>query len=302
MLNMMPQENFSREGLEELRAGMAAFGAPAPARDDVAVSERFIPGPDGAPDVRVLLYEPKNRSGGSRPGILYIHGGGYILGTADMMDPGCRKLSAEIDCIVVSVDYRLAPEHPYPAPLEDCYAALQWFSSNAAELGADAMNIGVVGASAGGGLTAGLCLLARDRGGPSIAFQAPLCPMIDDRNITPSSREITDPRTWSRDKNIFGWQSYLGALYGGTVPPYAAAARAGELKGLPPLYTYVGELDLFRDETIDYCTRLLQAGVPAELHIYPGCFHSFEMFTQVCEISRRAEQEYMAVLKKALRK
>ncbi|NLA87806.1 MAG: alpha/beta hydrolase, partial [Clostridiales bacterium] len=130
----------------------------------------------------------------------------------------------------------------------------------------------------------------------------PLCPMIDDRNITPSSHEITDPRTWSRDKNIFGWEAYLGELYGKDVPAYAAAARAADLKGLPPLYTYVGELDLFRDETIDYCARLLQAGVPAEIHVYPGCFHAFEMFTMMCNISRRAEAEYMTVLKNALRR
>lgn len=302
VLNMMPQEDFTRELLKEIRTGMGAIITPAPVNDDVTVSERFVPGPEGAPDVRVLQYEPKIKSGCSRPGILYIHGGGYILGMPEMLDAGCRKLSAEIDCVVVSVDYRLAPEHPYPAPLEDCYAALQWFSSSAAELGVNPANIAVVGASAGGGLTAGLCLLARDRGGPAISFQAPLCPMIDDRNITPSSYEITDPRTWSRAKNIFGWQSYLGTLYGGNVPPYAAAARAEDLKGLPPMYTYVGELDLFRDETLDYCSRLLQAGVPAELHVYPGCFHGFEMATQVCEISRRAEQEYITVLKKALRK
>ncbi len=301
MLAMMPRENFTREGLKEIREGMAVMGTPVPPEDNVTVTERHIPGPEGAPEVRVLIYEPKTRTGDTRPGVLYIHGGGYILGTPEMMDQGCRKISAEIDCVVVSVDYRLAPEHPYPAPLEDCYAALKWFSAHAQELGIDASNIAVVGASAGGGLTAGLSLLARDRGGPAITFQAPLCPMIDDRNITPSSYEITDPRSWSREKNIFGWQAYLGELYGKDVPSYAAAARAENLKGLPPLYTYVGELDLFRDETMDYCARLLRAGVPVELHVYPGCFYAFEMFTMVCEISRRAEAELMAVLKKALR-
>lgn len=299
VLSMMPQENFTREGLKDIRA-MGSMGMPAPVNNNVTVNERYIPGPEGAPDVRVLIYMPKEKTPNC-PGILYIHGGGYILGTPEMLDPGCRTLSADIGCVVVSVDYRLAPEHPYPAPLEDCYAALQWFNQHAPELGVDPANIAVVGASAGGGLTAGLCLLARDRGGPAIAFQAPLCPMLDDRNITPSSYEITDPRTWSREKNFFGWQSYLGPLYGSTdVPYYAAAARAQDLKGLPPLYTYVGELDLFRDETIDYVARLMQAGVRAELHVYPGCFHAFEMFTSICGISRRAEEEYMTVLKKAL--
>lgn len=303
MLAMMPQEKFSREALKEIRAAMGAFGASAPVINSVTATERFVPGPEGAPEVRVLIYEPKTKTGDKRPGVLYIHGGGYILGAPEMLDPGCRKITSEIDGVVVSVDYRLAPEHPYPAPLEDCYAALQWFSKHTGELGVDPSNIAVVGASAGGGLTAGLCLLARDRGGPAIVFQAPLCPMLDDRNITPSSYEITDPRTWSREKNLFGWESYLGLLYGkDNVPCYAAAARAENLKGLPPTYTYVGELDLFRDETIDYCVRLLQAGVPTELHVYPGCFHAFEMFTMAAEVSRRAEAEFMTVLKKALRK
>jgi acetyl esterase/lipase len=302
MLAMMPKEDFRKQDLKALRAGMAAVMAPAPVNDEVTVTERYVPGPDCAPEVRVLVYEPKVKTGDARPGVLYIHGGGYILGTPEMMDPGCRKISAEIDCVVVSVDYRLAPEHPFPDPLEDCYAALKWFSENAPTLGVDPANIAVVGASAGGGLTAGLCLLARDRKGPPIVFQAPLCPMIDDRNITPSSYEITDPRTWSREKNLFGWEAYLGPAYQGQVSAYAAPAREEDLKGLPPLYTYVGELDLFRDETIDYCARLLRAGVPAELHVYPGCFHAFEMFTQVCEVSRRTEAEFMTVLKKALKK
>lgn len=298
---MMPQENFSREELPNIRTAMGAFGAPAPLNDDVTVSERYIPGPDGAPDVRVLIYAPVMK-GSDRPGVLYIHGGGYILGTPEMTGGSCALMVSGIGCVVVSVDYRLAPEHPYPEPLEDCYAGLKWFSEHAAELGVDAANIAVVGASAGGGLTAGLSLLARDRKGPAIVFQAPLCPMIDDRNITPSSHEITDPRAWSREKNIFGWESYLGNAYGGNVSPYAAVARAEDLSGLPPTYTYVGELDLFRDETIDYAAKLLQAGVPTELHVYPGCFHAFEMFTQLCETSRRAEKEFIAVLKSALKK
>ncbi len=297
----MPQENFTREGLDDLRTAMGVFGAQVPANDDVTVTDRYIPGPDCDPDVRVLIYEPKKRTAG-RPGVLYIHGGGYILGTPEMTGPGCRLIASEIDCVVVSVDYRLAPEHPYPAPLEDCYAALKWFSEHAAELDVNAANIAVVGASAGGGLTAGLSLLARDRKGPPIAFQAPLCPMIDDRNMTPSSCEFTDPRMWSRDKNVFGWEAYLGIMTGGDVSPYAAAARADDLAGLPPTYTYVGELDLFRDETINYASKLLQAGVPTELHVYPGCFHAFEMFTPICEISRRAEKELITVLQNALRK
>ncbi len=302
LLSMMPQENFSKEALSEIRkASSVSFGRVVPQDASVMVRDEWIPGPEGAPKVRVRLYAPGG-SAEDRPGILYLHGGGYILGSPEMCDGVCCKLAGEIGSIVVSVDYRLAPDHPYPAPLEDCYAALKWFTSSAPKLGVDAGRIAVTGASAGGGLTAALALLARDRGGPDIVFQAPLCPMLDDRNITPSSHEFTDKRLWNRSKNLFGWEMYLGELYGGDIPPYAAAARAADLSGLPPTYTYVGELDLFRDETTEYVTRLLQVGVPTEFHIYPGCFHAFDLFTEVAAISRRAEEEYLLVMKNALMK
>lgn len=301
LLNLMPQENFKKEDLAALRDAMGQmFGGRTNAQDDVVITDRYIPRPDSAPALRVRLYEPKEKKAGC-PGVLYIHGGGYILGSPEMTDNGCRRLVSAIGCIVASVDYRLAPEHPYPAPLEDCYAALCWFAENAPALGVDKANIAVIGGSAGGGLTAALTLLARDRGGPGIVFQAPLYPMLDDRNITPSSREFTDPRIWSREKNLFGWEMYLGPIFGkDDVPYYAAPARAADLSGLPPTYTYVGELDLFRDETINYVTRLLQAGVPTEFHIYPGCFHGFDMFTDICDISRRAESDFIGIMKRAL--
>lgn len=300
LLSMMPQEKFTREGLSEIRAAMGQmFGAGLPADESVVVTNQYIPGPDGAPDIRVRIYEPLAKKN-THPGVLYIHGGGYILGTPEMTDASCCMMVSKIGCVVVSVDYRLAPEHPFPAPLEDCYAALTWFSKHAADLGVDAARIAVAGGSAGGGLTAALTLLARDRKGPPVVFQAPLYPMIDDRNITSSSCEFTDPRVWSREKNQFAWEMYLGPAYGGEVSPYSAPARADDLAGLPPTYTYIGELDLFRDETISYVTKLLQAGVPTEFHIYPGCFHAFDMFTNIADISRRAEDEFMAVLKRAL--
>ena len=298
MLSMMPREDFKQEDIVQLRAGMdAVFGKPV-IPDGVTVTVRMIPGPEGAPEVRVRIYEPKENGEKPRAGILYIHGGGYILGTPEMTDGSCVQMATELGCVVVSVDYRLAPEHPYPAPLEDCYAALGWFSENAATLGADSNNIAVVGGSAGGGLVAALSLMARDRKGPAIAFQAPLYPMIDDRNITASSREFTDPRVWSREKNLAAWEMYLGPLYGGDVPQYASPSRAEDMSGLPPTYTIVGALDLFRDETIDYVARLLQAGVPTEFHIYPGCFHGFDMFP--CEVGRRASDELIGALKRAL--
>jgi acetyl esterase/lipase len=303
LLPTMPQEKFSREDLPEIRSvSEKAFSQmrPAGGKGDCSVYNRMIPGPEGAPDVRVRIYEPAQK-GQDRPGLLYIHGGGYVIGSPEMTEMPCIQFVAELNCVVVSVDYRLAPENPFPAPLEDCYAALKWFSENAAELGVDAGRIAVTGSSAGGGLTATLALLARDRKGPPIVLQLPLCPMIDERNITPSSREFTDPRVWSREKNIFGWKMYLGDMCGEEVSPYAAAVHATDLSGLPPAYIYVGELDALRDETIEYVERLLQAGVPTEFHIYPGCFHSFEMAGQA-EVSRRAKAELIGALRRALKK
>ena len=297
-LNMMPGGNFTREMLPVIRkmGGMPLQAVPED--PSIKIYNRLIPGPKDAPEVRVRIYEPLNKQP-KAPGILYIHGGGYIVGTPEMTDGSCIHMVQEIGCVVVSVDYRLSPDTPYPGPLEDCYAALEWFSSSADTLGVDAGNIAVAGGSAGGGLTAGLALLARDRKGPKIVFQAPLYPMIDDRNITPSSYEIVDTRFWNRAKNEFGWEMYLGPLYKGDVPIYAAPARAEDLSGLPPCYTLVGELDLFRDETIDYCARLLRAGVPTELHVFPGCYHGFDMNVST-EIGKRVENEIIQALKRAL--
>lgn len=300
-LAVMPGSNFTREGLPLLRDMMNQMMLGGGLTDtSITIYNKMIPGAAGDPEVRVRIYEPGEKTH-NRPGVLYIHGGGYIVGTPETTDFSCTHLVQEIGCTVVSVDYRLAPETPYPGPLEDCYAALLWLSSNATAFGIDASRLAVVGGSAGGGLTAALCLLARDRKGPAIAFQAPLYPMIDDRNSTPSSNEFTDSRFWNRAKNEFGWEMYLGALYKGDVPIYAAPSRAADLSGLPPTYTCVGELDLFRDETIDYCTRLMQAGVAVELHIYPGCYHAFDMSVDT-EIGQRAENEIVQAIKRGLSK
>jgi acetyl esterase/lipase len=199
------------------------------------------------------------------------------------------------DLVGVSVEYRLAPETPYPGPLEDCYAGLQWVEAHAADLGIDASRIGIGGASAGGGLAAGLCLLTRDRGGAAPAFQLLVYPMIDDRQITPSSAWL-DP-IWPPSANAFGWGAYLGEARGGPdVPIYAAAARAQELRGLPPTLISVGALDGFSDEDIDYAVRLRHAGVPVELHVYPGAPHGFNGLVPGAAISRRANADIAAWL------
>ncbi|MCF8565562.1 alpha/beta hydrolase [Alicyclobacillus tolerans] len=274
---------------------------PAPRSERVSISTRQIAGSNDAPGVLVRIFEPVERNG-LLPAVLWIHGGGYILGSYQQDDGLCQRFVETANCLVVSVEYRLAPEHPFPAPMEDCYAALKWLAESANELGVDDTRIAIAGSSAGGGLTAGLALLARDRGGPHVCFQMPLYPMIDDRNVTPSSREITDNRVWNRDANAAAWKMYLGEEAKDNVSPYAAASRAKDLSGLPPAYICVGELDAFRDETMDYVTRLQQAGVPVEFHLYPGCFHGFELTIPDADISKRAAAEYVSVLARALAK
>ncbi|MHA6260361.1 alpha/beta hydrolase [Sporosarcina sp. CAU 1771] len=300
----MPIKNYTQEALGEIRRELnervLSVNASQPINEKLVTTEKFIPGPPGNPDVRIKLYEPKNPSE-ILPGVLFIHGGGFMFGSPEMNESSCQKLVEDINCVVVSVDYRLAPENPFPSPLEDCYATLKWFSENASELNIDSNRIAVVGMSAGGGLAAALSLLARDRKGPEIAFQMPLYPMLDDRISTPSSQEITDKRVWNLEANRQGWKMYLGDS-AGEVSPYAAPTRASDLSGLPPTFTFVGDLDPFRDETLDYVARLSQAGVPVEFHLYPGCFHGFEQLIPKADISRRVINEYSSALKHALHK
>lgn len=267
----------------------------------VKTKTKSIQGPES--ELKVKIYEPVNRTSTALPALLWIHGGGYVLGNPDIDDGLCEQFVLVANCVVVSIDYRLAPQFQYPAALEDCYAGLKWMVAQAEELNIDTLKIAIAGTSAGGGLTAALTLLARDRGGPEIAFQMPLCPMIDDRNITPSSFEINKenfPKLWNREQNQLAWSMYLGDITSDEVPPYAAPIRAGDLTGLPPAYTFVGELDLFRDETIEYVNRLVQANVPVEFHLYPGCFHGFEKIFNDTQISKQARNEYINTLARAL--
>lgn len=270
---------------------------------DVVTTTRMIKGPQS--ELFVKIYEPKHRQVEKLPVVFWIHGGGYVLGHPDGDDGLCESFVNEINCVVVSVDYRLAPEYTYPAAIEDCYAGLKWTADNAEELRIDTSRIAIAGASAGGGLTAALALMARDRGEIEIAFQAPLYPMLDDRNVTPSSREINEenlPTAWNREANLVAWGMYLGSISADEVPYYAAPARAADLSGLPPAYTFIGQLDPFRDETLEYVARLAQAGVPVEFHLYPGCFHGFDSIFNDADISRQARNQCIASLKRALNK
>jgi acetyl esterase/lipase len=273
-----------------------------PPVEGIATSDHLVAGPDGAPNVPVRVYRPDN-STESLPALLWMHGGGYVLGSLQGDDYKVRQLVENVGCIVVSVEYRLAPEHPFPAPLEDCYAALMWLAANTDGLGVDAARMAVGGLSAGGGLAAALALLARDRAEVNVLFQMLCCPMIDDQNVTSSSYSITDPRMWNRDCNERGWAAYLGREGGGgseSTSPYAAVAQAEDLSDLPPAYIPVGSQDLFVDENIEYARRLNQAGVPAELHVFPGGIHAFEFLVPAARISQRAMAMHYDVLRRNL--
>lgn len=268
---------------------------------NVLTTARMIKGSES--ELLVKIYEPKDRQNVKLPAVFWMHGGGYVLGHPDVDDGICECFVKEVNCVVVSIDYRLAPEHPYPAAIEDCYAGLKWTADNAEELKIDTSRLAIAGASAGGGLTAALALMARDKGEIEIVFQMPLYPMIDDRNVTPSSYEINEenlPKAWNREANEIAWKMYLSNNASDQISYYAAPSRVKDLTGLPPAYTCVGQLDPFRDETLEYVARLAQAGVPVEFHLYPGCFHGFDSIFNNVEISRRARSEYINALSQAL--
>jgi acetyl esterase/lipase len=271
-----------------------------PQVEGVSQEDRFTQGTQGGPPVRVRIYRADDQSS-KLPALYWIHGGGYVMGDIDMDDRLMKQMVKRIGCVAASVDYRLAPEHPFPTPVEDCYTGLKWLFAHADELGVEPARIAIGGPSGGGGLTAGLGLLARDRKEVQVAYQLLIYPMIDDRNATAAAHAITDPRVWNRESNRLGWKAYLGRDGGGAdVSPYAAATRATDLSNLPPTYISVGTLDLFVDENIDYAQRLIQAGVPTELHVYPGAFHGFDMFAPSARVSKQFKADRDNALKRAL--
>jgi acetyl esterase/lipase len=267
-----------------------------PENPNVVKEDRTVPGPVGDPDITVRIYRPRNATG-TLPGIYFIHGGGMILGTVAGEDPTATLLCDEVGAVVVSVEYRLSPEHPHPAPAEDCYAGLVWTAAHADELGIDPDRLALYGGSAGGGLVIASALMARDRGGPALRFMMPIYPMIDDRNETASSHEITDIGIWDRAGNIEAWAWYLG---GKEADQYAAPARAEDLTGLPPAFIDVGTVDMFRDEDIAFAQRLMAAGVPTELHVHPGSYHAAETFAADAALSRRTWALRTDALRRAL--
>jgi acetyl esterase/lipase len=294
LVGLIPFVTMDAETLPSVRAGLA--GLDFDVSDAVERSDHVVPADSPIP---LRVHRPAGAEG-PLPCVYSMHGGGFVIGSHAMDDPLFDRWCPQLGVVGVSVDYRLAPETPYPGPLEDCYAGLRWVIEHAEELGVDPAAVGVHGLSAGGGLAAALALLARDRGELPVAFQVLVSPMLDDRQATPSSRLDGLP-VWSRESNAFGWRSYLGDLYGrDDVPHYAAPARADDLSGLPPALVSVGALDGFRDENADYALRLNQAGVPAELHVYPGAPHGFQI-AQDSGVYRRSVRDIDDWLARRLR-
>jgi acetyl esterase/lipase len=281
----------SREMLPRIRAEVDAA---VEALEDLSRGGRFtvsqpsVPGLEGAPEIPLLVCTPAGAPA-SRPVLYFMHGGGFFcndhrLGLDQMLETAER-----FGATLISIGYRLAPEHPYPAQIDDAYAGLLWAADHADELGIDPERIVVTGYSAGAGLGAALALTVRDKGGPRLLGQMLMCPMLDDRNDSASAMQMDGIEFWNRSHNLFGWSSLLGDLQGGAdVPQYAAPAHATDLTGLPPAFLDVGSAECLRDEILAYAGRIWQAGGRAELHVWPGGFHAFDREVPEARISKAA--------------
>ncbi len=269
-----------------------------PAGAPVDIQDSQIPAGARTPPIPVRIYRPANQP--SDTVLVWYHGGGFLAGHHEMEDIVAIPWVRAVGCTIVSVGYRLAPEHPFPAAVDDCYAALCWAAEPARHLGFQPRKLAIGGLSAGGCLAAATALMARDKGGPMPCFQMLLIPAFDNRNEMPSTHEFNDPKVWNRAKSLWAWEMYAGPGFLGKVSPYAAPARAGDLSSLPPCYMEVAELDLLRDEAIEYARRLMQAGVRTELHVYPGTYHGSTLSQPNAAVSRRAFADAIAALKRAL--
>ena len=296
--DLMPAGNITDDNLAQLREMSAARVEPGdPQARGVIREEIAVPGIDGDPEVRCLLYKPV-ADGDNRAGYLHIHGGGYIIGSAEGSDPVNLMLCAELGIVIVSVEYRLAPEHPIPAPLNDCYAGLAWLHENADALGVDRTRIGVGGESAGGGLAAALAIKARDAGEYAVCHQHLTYPMLD--NLTGAAGQADDPLVgefvWTRARNQYGWTSYLGDAP--AVAPQVPA-RVENYAGLPDAWIFTASMDLFRDENIAYAQRLMEAEVAVEFVLYPRACHGFQMVPGT-QLGKRFIADHMAGLARGL--
>jgi acetyl esterase/lipase len=301
-LPMDPSGNLGDENMIQIMRStpeiLAMLGTELPTDDRVTVENTEVPGPPDAPTVPVRIYTPK-ASDSPAPALVYFHGGGFVIGDMYLEEQRCLRLAADGGCVVVSVDYRLAPENPFPSGVEDCYCALVWVAGHARELGIDIDRIAVGGASAGGALSAAVAQMARDRSGVTLALQLLIYPVIDDRMETPSMRAFTATPIWNSASNAQMWDHYLGAKRD-YVSNYAAPGRSNDLSDLPPAYVMTAEFDPLRDEGISYAQRLMQAGVPTELHCFSGAVHGFDLIAPDIELSRRAVDEQVSIVVRTL--
>ena len=302
-LALWPQAPLTAETLTRRRAEALALlnSVPQPDLPDIEAGVIHVESLFGAKPIRVLTYRPIS-SDEPLPVILHIHGGGFVMGSPEMKDVENRLFASELRCAIYSVNYRLAPEAPHPAPLEDIYSVFAWLHANAGRLRLDPTRIGIKGESGGGGFAAAAALYARDRQGPKFAFQHLIYPMIDDRTaVRKDLHPCVGEFVWTQENNYFGWHSLLGEEPGSAgISPYAAAARAEDVSGLPPTYISVGGLDLFLEENLTYADRLSRAGVPVELHMYPRAYHGFYRATNA-RVTRQAEHDTREALRRFLR-
>jgi acetyl esterase/lipase len=289
-------------GLLKLRARLrSSTHTPAlPTVDGVTVRDFWVPSETEAHSVRVRLFQPEHAPH-AVPTLLWLHGGGFVMGDPEIDEINNIAIVHDAGIAVASVDYRLAPRHRFPAPLDDCYTALSWLSREAGTLGVQPDRIAVGGSSAGAGLAAGLVLMAHDRQEVPVAFQMLLYPMLDDRTVLRTDIDMSNVRLWDNNANRYGWSAYLGRDPGGTgVNPYAAPARRADLTGLPSTWMGVGTLDLFHDEDLAYAQRLIESGVACELHIVTGAYHGFDLFSPKSTVVRQFRQSYLDALRRAL--
>lgn len=291
MMTQNPAPPMTRENLRGEGGGFAfPSAAEAIAGRPVTAEELVIPGPEGAPDLEITVFRPAHPAAPALPILVNFHGGGMIVGHRSWEHGRVIDLVERHGVIGVNVEYRLAPEHPYPAGVEDNYAATTWISEHATELGGDADRLIVMGGSAGGAFAAAVSLMARDRGGPAIVGQLLLCPMLDNAHTTPSSLQYDGIGTWTLQANLFAWECVLGEAlaYSEHAPAYAAPAREADLSGLPPAFIEAGSAEMFRDEDTDYALRIWATGGQAELHIWEGGFHGFDVYAPESEVTRAA--------------
>lgn len=292
-------QGYDVQNLEQFRKDSAAAEQASIKPDpQLHIWQQEIPGQPGQSPIPAIIYEPAGRGPEPLPCIVYAHAGGFIFGTPRRQEVLCRAYSKEVNCVVISPDYRLAPENKAPAAIEDVYAALLWAASPDNGLNIDTGRIAVGGVSAGGNLAAAAALMARDKGGPEISLVFPLAAELDHRLMTYSAQAITSPKVWSYDYSLFSWSSYL--VPGQAVSYYLSPAIAQDLSGLPPFFAYVGGLDPLLDENMIFWQRLAQAGIDVECHVFPGCWHCFEVNVPEADVSKIAIELTVLALKKAL--